>query len=161
MSRLKNEKGLSLLEVLISISILFIILTAVAGIFIQAQKSTTINANKTIATFLAQGTIEKIKADPSGKGDTTLPPDMEESLKNKSLSSPNVFSNTSCEQISNDEICKAIYEPTVNGHDYKVEIHTFEPKLEEKNLQLIPFALYVFYNDNRSKIALEGYIQNE
>ncbi|HSH24697.1 MAG TPA: hypothetical protein VLA13_04080 [Massilibacterium sp.] len=159
MTKLKNALGLSLIEVLISISILFLILTAIAGLFIQAQKGTTINFNQTIATFLAQGTIEQIKADPTGKGKSNLPPDIMMDLQNNNVLG--TYTRESCEKIIKNQTCETIYEPIVNNQKYKIEIKTQPASPDESHMNLIPFTLSVYYNQDREKVSLEGYIQNE
>lgn len=61
---IKNEKGLTLLEVLASIVILTIILTSFYGLFIQSAKFTKINEDELYASNLANQAREYLISNP-------------------------------------------------------------------------------------------------
>jgi prepilin-type N-terminal cleavage/methylation domain-containing protein len=59
---LKNKKGLTLIEILVSISILSIIIIPIYSLFISSAKMSYLSNNKMNATNIAQRYMEKIKA---------------------------------------------------------------------------------------------------
>lgn len=57
---IKNEKGLTLVEILASIVILSIVLTSFYGLFIQSAKFTKVNEDNLVASNLANQVREKL-----------------------------------------------------------------------------------------------------
>ncbi|EOD01521.1 type IV pilus modification PilV family protein [Caldisalinibacter kiritimatiensis] len=59
---LKNNKGFTLIEIVITIAIFSIIIVPLYSLFITAAKANNISANKLNATIIAQSYMEELKA---------------------------------------------------------------------------------------------------
>lgn len=66
---LKNEKGYTLLEILLSLSILSIVILVFFGFFIQSAKFSVHSQNKMSAGQLSQEILEKVKSNFSAVQD--------------------------------------------------------------------------------------------
>lgn len=64
MNLLKKENGFSLLDILISLSLLSIVLLVFVRFFFQAETFTIINKDNSSAAQLSQEVLEKVKASP-------------------------------------------------------------------------------------------------
>lgn len=61
---IKNNEGLTLIEVIASITILSIILSVCMNIFVFSNKTAISNNEKLVATHLAKGHLERVKVNP-------------------------------------------------------------------------------------------------
>lgn len=60
-----NEKGISLMEVVVSITILSIIILLFSNIFLFTNNAANMNNEKIVAVHLAKATLESVKTDPT------------------------------------------------------------------------------------------------
>lgn len=58
---MRNEQGFTLVEVVLSVAILFIVALAMMQFFVFSQKTTVANQDKLVATNIAQTVFERVK----------------------------------------------------------------------------------------------------
>lgn len=59
-----TNKGITLVEIVVSVSILSIILITFGSIFVNMNKTSISNNEKLVAVHLAKGTLDRLKVDP-------------------------------------------------------------------------------------------------
>lgn len=101
---MKTERGFTLVEVLLSIVILFIIGIVVFEFFVFSQKTTVNNHNKLVAVNIAQAVLERVKSSAYTIEDTF----------------PKQYSKDSCSPT--DAACLDNYIVHINNEDYFIVI---------------------------------------
>lgn len=129
--KLFGNEGMTLLETLLSMTILSIIIVSLMGFFYQSASVESDNQNKLVSINLARSTLEQLKAEDTpvpGSGETVLPVCSESSF--------------------------GLCSPVINGKTYTVTIIISEADI---HASLAP-AEIVVYHDNRQKseVRLEG-----
>jgi prepilin-type N-terminal cleavage/methylation domain-containing protein len=130
-----NAKGFTLVETLISVTILSIILLSMMGFFYQSAKIEQSNSNQLVAINLAQSTLVRLSAggynEISGIGSHTLDP---------------------C-----DDIALINCTPIINGERYTTEI---DIRNSESDVSLHVATVTVTKESETITLAtLEGYLQ--
>lgn len=100
----RGEKGFTLIEVLLSVTLLAIVLMTFFSFFVQGGKMTAANADKLAAVHLAHKYLEEYVNLPGGTG---------EDLLSATCSPP---PDSPADLIG----CKALAPVEMNGHTYKI-----------------------------------------
>jgi prepilin-type N-terminal cleavage/methylation domain-containing protein len=138
-----SEKGFSLIEVLISLTILSVSVIGISQFFSQANQISAGNNSKLVAINLARMTLERIQLDY-------------ESFK--ITSDPKTYDKLVC--IS--EGCLGLYEMMINNKPYEIKIEVKDQVGEEAFLNLFPIKVIVQYemNERIKTTAVEGYVKD-
>ena len=105
-SKVRNQAGVSLLELILAIAVFVVGSASVAHLFIGAQTSATYSVDKTQAILLAKEGIEEVRATRSGNFDNLLSETTTETIALNNMDFERVV-DTSC----SEEVC--IVESTV------------------------------------------------
>lgn len=130
MKTVKNESGLSLIEVVASIVIIAIVLLSFTQLFIQSNKTAAHNNEKLVLINLADAELERVRNDPF-------------TLFTKPLTSP--INTTKTKPIS------------LNGQNYNVTIKAYQSP-NEFNMEIFNVLVTVGSNNSNSKTSVEGYV---
>lgn len=120
-----NENGLTLIEVLASIVILTLIITAFLMMFLQSAKTNKMSEEIIDATYHAQVEMENIYA----------------ISKEISLGDKDIAMN----QLGFDKVSSLVYTKNINGKYYEVNFTS-----ESNNL--IRVLIYIYNNENEKKL---------
>lgn len=142
----KNEKGLTLVEVLASIVIISIILLGVFSLLTFTNKTAVSNNAKLVSINLAKATIERMKVKPDDYFYNF------EELKAKTAEFEVVYDHEDCHTSECD-----LYLPVVNDQTYHVEI-TVSQTDEERDLKLLNVVVTVSLAERNIKSVVEGYV---
>ncbi|MFC7373013.1 prepilin-type N-terminal cleavage/methylation domain-containing protein [Fictibacillus iocasae] len=134
-----SEKGFSLLEVLLSLTILSIAFLAVSGFFQQSQQVSTDNNNKLVAVNLARMTLDRLQQSPTSYG--VQPP-----FKNN-------YNRTTC---GSDTTCQGAFAEKINSKDYEI---TISAAAADTTLKLLPVTVTVKQEDIVTSV--EGFVRYE
>lgn len=143
----KNEKGVTLVEVLASIVIISIILLGVFSLLTFTNKTAVSNNAKLVSINLAKATIERMKVKPDDYFYNF------EELKAKTAEFEVVYDHEDCHTSE----CETLYLPVVNDQTYHVEI-TVSQTDEERDLKLLNVAVTVRLAERNIKSVVEGYV---
>lgn len=130
-----NEKGITLVEVLVSITLFFIVMGAVVGFYSLSAKTTTSSQEKTIAVRIAQQAYERtlygvVQFDKIG-----------------------TFNYVNCTKEETE--CKNTYTAVVNNRLFYIEYEV----LEKNDVNIYPIIVSV--NDDKQKkiTSISGFIE--
>lgn len=143
----KNEKGVTLVEVLASIVIISIILLGVFSLLTFTNKTAVSNNAKLVSINLAKATIERMKVKPDDYFYNF------EELKAKTAEFEVVYDHEDCHTSA----CETLYLPVVNDQTYHVEI-TVSQTDEERDLKLLNVVVTVSLAERNIKSVVEGYV---
>lgn len=146
----KNEKGVTLVEVLASIVIISIILLGVFSLLTFTNKTAVSNNAKLVSINLAKATIERMKVKPDDYFYNF------EELKAKTAEFEVVYDHEDCHTSETSE-CETLYLPVVNDQTYHVEI-TVSQTDEERDLKLLNVVVTVSLAERNIKSVVEGYV---
>lgn len=146
---LKNEKGVTLVEVLASIVIISIILLGVFSLLTFTNKTAVSNNAKLVSINLAKATIERMKVKPDDYFYNF------EKLIEKNAEFEVVYDHEDCR--TNENECETLYLPVVNDQTYHVEI-TVSQTDEERDLKLLNVVVTVSLAERNIKSVVEGYV---
>lgn len=133
----KNEKGLTLIEVIASIAIISIVLLSFFQLFIQSNKTAVANNEKLVVINLADAQLERLKLDHIVLIDLDkLDP---ETINKKSKSF---------------ELEKIL----LNSKSYSVNVLASVSEAE-KNLNLVNIVVTVTAPNGKTKSSVEGYVK--
>lgn len=138
---MSDESGLTLVEVLVSITLFFIVMGAVVGFYTLSMKATTTSNEKTVAVRIAQQAYERTKFDVirfEGIGTYNYDKCIESSVKNVE--------------------CKNIYQAFVNGRTFFIEYEILEA---EEKVGLSPIIVKVEDAENKKITSISGFIDIE
>lgn len=156
----KNEKGVTLVEVLASIVIISIILLGVFSLLTFTNKTAVSNNAKLVSINLAKATIERMKVKPDDYFYNF------EELKAKTAEFEVVYDHEDCHRSHEDFHtseseseckCETLYLPVVNDQTYHVEI-TVSQTDEERDLKLLNVVVTVSLAERNIKSVVEGYV---
>lgn len=138
-----SEKGFSLIEVLISLTILSVSVIGISQFFNQANQISSGNNNKLVAANLARMTLERIQNDYASYEVTASPKTYEKSL---------------CTSSS----CRDLYETMINNTVYETKITVKAQAGEEASIKLFPVKVTIQYTSNQKVLstAVEGYVKD-
>ncbi|MBY6037051.1 prepilin-type N-terminal cleavage/methylation domain-containing protein [Fictibacillus nanhaiensis] len=138
-----SEKGFSLIEVLVSLTILSVSVIGISQFFMQANQISAGNNSKLVATNLARMTLERVQHDYAS---FEVSP------------APKVYSKTDCKTAS----CQNLYENMVNNTVYAIKIEVKNQSGEESSIKLFPVKVTIQYTNNQKikSTAVEGYIKD-
>lgn len=137
---MNNNRGFTLVEVLISIIILGVIITGFFQFFLFSQKTTTCNQEKLVAINIAQTVLEQIKEDAHTDGDPVQ-------------KSPYWLISHPAAAVD----YPANYGPypkSVDGQQYTVKVAVGE-KLDN-GLQMV--TVFVLWDDDKFKSTVKGLV---
>ena len=128
---MKNQRGLTLIEVLGSLVIISIVLFSFFQLIINSSSSATRNNEKLVMIYLAEAELERLKLNP--------------------------FENLPF--IEGDSLYKTnhSHEVTLNGQKYKITIKTFQDTREQE-LKLFNAIVQVTSISNNTSSSIEGYV---
>ncbi|MDO6656032.1 prepilin-type N-terminal cleavage/methylation domain-containing protein [Anaerobacillus sp. 1_MG-2023] len=143
---LNNEKGFTLVEILVSLTLLTTIVLAASYFFSQSNTISSYNNQKLVAVNLARSTLERIQLEPSSY------------ITNGIAGSP--YSFQSC-QASGGSSCQN-YRVLINNHEYAIDVALSQDN-NEKDLKLVDIQVDVSLtsSDKSIKSTVEGYIAND
>jgi prepilin-type N-terminal cleavage/methylation domain-containing protein len=138
-----SEKGFSLIEVLISLTILSVSVIGISNFYNQANQISAGNNNKLVATNLARMTLERIQHDYSPFEITPA---------------PGTYNTSTCKTPS----CQNLYETTINNIVYDIEIEVKEQSGDESAIKLFPIKVTIHHemNEKQKSTAVEGYVKD-
>jgi prepilin-type N-terminal cleavage/methylation domain-containing protein len=138
-----SEKGFSLIEVLLSLTILSVSVIGISQFYNQANQISSGNNNKLVATNLARMTLERVQHDYSSFDIT---------------STVGTYNKTVCQTTE----CQNLYEVTINNIPYNVEIGVQRQSANEVLVKLFPVKVTIKYEVNNKvrTTAVEGYVKN-
>ncbi|MDQ0481421.1 prepilin-type N-terminal cleavage/methylation domain-containing protein [Guptibacillus hwajinpoensis] len=143
---LTNEKGFTLVEILVSLTLLTTLVLSASYFFSQSNTISSYNNQKLVAVNLARSTLERIQLEPSSY------------ITNGIAGSP--YSYQSC-QTSGGSACQN-YRVLINNHQYTVNVVITQDN-NEKDLKLVDIQVDVSLvtSDKSIKSTVEGYIAND
>lgn len=156
--KLRNEeKGMSLVEVVVSITILSIILLSFASLFQQSSKTTENNKEKLVAINLARGVKEQVEINPS---DFIFFPE-EEEINSNGLPYPVSYFQNECLLLNECKDSFKTLEPrTLNNEEYEIEVFTELPdpsnSSDNEELQMRLVTVYIIVTKKDSNIIAEA-----
>ncbi|MBS2969895.1 prepilin-type N-terminal cleavage/methylation domain-containing protein [Metabacillus sp. KIGAM252] len=163
-----DEKGFTLIEVLISISIFSILTIGMLQFFNQAMDFSNKNEDKTLGIYVARNMISYMEQQSFSSidkfyvkesGSTSI---QSSACNNDKLTSDEMVLNQT-EKITINGVetsrCALNFSPKINNRQFSVTVEV--KKHTDKNLQssLIPMTVNVSWD--QSNTQLEGYIANE
>lgn len=144
-----NNHGLTLLEVLISLSILGIVITSFLSYFNQAYSYTKQNEDKTVGINVARNVLYFMEQQDYDVMKDYLGSDSEKKINIESCNNPNLKFNA--------EVCKGFFSTTINNTQF-TPVVTLKP---HSNIQLqnylIPIEITVTWNNQTATV--EGVIK--
>lgn len=151
-----TQKGFTLIEVLLSVSLLGIISVSVLSFFNQSYDYTKNNQSKTVGINVARNVVNYIEQLDFDKTMTYL---------TNTTTSPLVINKSNCADLSSDATCQRIFESVINNVRYEavVTLNKYEKdptekidaevetplKLEES---LIPISVNVTWNEQETTV---------
>ncbi len=138
-----SEKGFSLIEVLISLTILSVSVIGISQFFSQANQISAGNNNKLVATNLARMTLERLQNDYAA-------------YEMKAI--PKTYEKSQCTTST----CRDLYETMINNNVYETKIIVKSQKGEESSIKLFPVKVTIQYTSNQKvqSTSVEGYVKN-
>ncbi|MBH0164035.1 prepilin-type N-terminal cleavage/methylation domain-containing protein [Fictibacillus sp. 7GRE50] len=140
-----SEKGFSLVEVLVSLTILSVSVIAFSNLFIQADEISSGNNQKLVATNLARMTLDRIQQKPIDYG-------IKVPIKD-------VYSNEKCYDLTADA-CNNLYTTIINNVKYSINVTTSPGDAKEVSANLFPVIVTVSYQlkEKSKDTSVEGYV---
>jgi prepilin-type N-terminal cleavage/methylation domain-containing protein len=139
---LSSDKGFSLIEVLVSLSILSISVIFISNFFIQANEISAGNNRKLVAANLARMTLDRVQQNPESYG-IKVPKEKD------------VFSTSNCHDLPSDE-CKKLYSTKINETKYEISLYINEDSDKEEEMNLLPVTVTISYLNKETSV--EGYV---
>lgn len=131
---MKNENGLTLIEVLASLVIISIVLTGFMALFGTTNKLAVSNSEKLVVVNLADSYLERVKANPK-EFITPFPPTIENQSKG---------------------IPQAVLE--MNNKKYEIEVKVTQSNDEFNKLSLVNVVVKVKSKNSNMSSSVEGYV---
>lgn len=156
---LRDESGVSLLEVLLSMTILGIIFISVMNLFSQSYTYTKANEDKTVGINVARNVLYYMEQVPfkNMQDELANDPNKPQDLKDQKL----IFTNDSCSKsnLFNEDVCKGIFETKLNNMKFSTTVTVQNHQEAESRDYLIPVEVTVKWSDKSATVR--GYIKNE
>ena len=164
MKEYKKDQGFTLIEVLVSLTILTLIAIPMFSFFTQAYDYTTKNQNNTIGVNVARGVVEFMKKqnfeEMKSLLDTTGHPDPTNSLMNTEIY---IGIKTNSYYYSETEVPET-EQIEINSNKYKVAVTLWknsDAHLDDYSIPINVTATWIANSNNEMKTSLEGAIINE
>ena len=152
---MKENKGLTLVEVLVSITILSLIVLPMFSFFSGAYKYKTNNQNNSLATHVARNVLQYMEKQDFNRIKSLIP------------ESANTFTLTidHCSEFTSSHTCKDVFQPTINNVTYddvevELKLHNdvaYQNLLLHVNVRVSPPEDQI----SNDPIVLEGLIAHE
>ncbi|MBP3949660.1 prepilin-type N-terminal cleavage/methylation domain-containing protein [Bacillus suaedae] len=144
----KDQKGFTLVEILVSLVLLSIVLLSFLTIFTYTNQVAVRNNDTLVAVNLAKLTLARLKSDPFSYIESpNLSPSPSYVLGTKA------YNHSSC----TNETCESFYQPLVNDRVYAVSI-TASQSTSEKTNHLINVHVTVTLPETPISSKVEGYV---
>ena len=156
----KNDKGMTLLEVLLSITILSIIMLGMLSFFTQAYSYTKNNEDKTIAVNVAKNILVYIEKQSFSKINETY------SIENLADNTFKLVTNDNCTDLHTsgenvfDDSCTNMFNATFNNVTYDIKVEFSKHSNVTFRDYLIPVKVTVSWDSNNTT-TIEGFVTNE
>jgi prepilin-type N-terminal cleavage/methylation domain-containing protein len=137
-----SEKGFSLIEVLVSLSILSVSVIAISNFFLQSGEISAGNNRKLVATNLARMTLDRVQQNYASYGI-------------KVPTGEDTFSLSLCHDLPSDE-CENLYSTIINNTKYEITLSIKESTEKEVDMNLLPVTVTISYLDKQTSV--EGYV---
>ncbi|WP_191090677.1 type II secretion system protein [Niallia endozanthoxylica] len=148
-----SENGLTLVEVLVSITILAIILTSFLSFFNQAYSYTKKNEDKTVGINVAKNVLYYFEQQDYETFSNYISKNSEAStMTYNSCADPTL--NFSSEEV---KVCHGFFSTTINNTPFETTV-TLQ-KHESLSDYLIPVKVTVTWNENKQTATVEGVIK--
>lgn len=145
---LRTSRGFTLIEVLLSLTILGIVLTSTMSFFSQAYTYTKMNENKTVGINVARNVLyymEQLEFDKVFKY-----------VEDNSFTAQDIPIDCDSTVIQNKDVCEGIFNTSLNNEDFTTTVSVnFHESLKE---YLIPVKVKVEWGENNSA-EVEGVIK--
>lgn len=152
-NRRLGKDGFTLVEVLVSFTVLTIIVLTFFQLFIHMNKTAIRNNEKIVATHLANTTMERLKKDPFSYIEH---PDTAPLYVGKSRNQAFKYTYEVC-TAKNMANCDKLYHPEINDQTYVVEIDVNQNQ-DEIDMKLINAVITVRIPDKKIESKVEGYV---
>lgn len=137
-----SEKGFSLIEVLVSLSILSVSVIAISNFFVQSNEISEGNNRKLVAANLARMTLDRVQQNYTSYGI-------------KVPTAEDTFNTSDCHDLAYDA-CKNLYSTKINNTEYEITIHIRKSTENEVKMKLLPISVIISYLDKDTSV--EGYV---
>ncbi|MBM4761887.1 type II secretion system protein [Bacillus sp. B15-48] len=135
-----NDRGFTLVEILVSFLILFLIGTVFFQFFTISQKTTMGNQDKLVAVNLAKFFLEQVKAGEIAEIDDV-----------------GIYGSNNCQTEAG---CSDDYIKTVNNKRYSIKVEVNETgETDEGEIRLYVVKIEVYHNDQKPITTLEGLVE--
>ena len=149
---MRNNKGFTLVEILVSITLLMMVGATFFQFFVFSQKSTTDNKEKLVAINLAQSVLEQMENSKDAY------PEITEADVHAASSYPKKYDlATVC--ASGDTTCTERYEKKVNGVTYQIVIEVGKELDESRGLPIHPVAVKIYCPQGNEASSVKGLIE--
>lgn len=149
---MKNNNGFTLVEILVSITLLMMVGVTFFQFFIFSQKATTYNKEKLVAINLSQSVLEQIKNSRDAYPEIT-----EEDVHNSASYPKRYDLETVCP--SGNAKCIEKYEKTINHVTYQIIIEVGKELDESNGLPIHPVEVKVYYPQGNEPSSVKGLIK--
>lgn len=146
-----KKNGYTLVEILVSISLLLLIGTVFFQFFTFSQKTTSRNEDKLVSINLAQSVLEEIKSSKWNVSDENANKNYLDIIKG---SSKEPYNYKSCINDYDKKTCENLFKKKINGRTYDIEIY-----VDNKNeVGLYPVEIKI-YSNGQLQSSLKGLIE--
>ncbi|MDZ5470800.1 type II secretion system protein (plasmid) [Bacillus sp. 31A1R] len=154
----RNDAGLTLLEVLLSISILGILFISILAFFNQAYSYTKVNENKTVGINVARNVLHYVEQQDfqTFKNYLETPSVDKITIRSCSEKSSNTPDNL---YFSDADICNGFFSNKINNVTFTTEVILSEHPIHPE--YLISALVRVKWGDHDQEAIAEGLIKNE
>ena len=146
---MNNQKGLSLLEVLISITILSILTITILSFFNQAYDYTKRNQDKTVGINVARNVLSYIEQQDYQDIYDTYTTELNPSGANPKIE----LTKASCSKFSsNKDVCENFFSTRINNAQFNTTVTISQPKDSLLQGYLFPVKVTVTWNNQTATV---------
>lgn len=160
----QSEKGVTLVELLLAITILSVVLLTFTRFFYQAGTYNLSNQNKTVALNVARNAMMYMEKQPFIEVRTDFEPALLDGTKKESYSYKLLICSNRYKHLKKDETpASDCHPPLINSEEYDVIVYPEQMKDPSKRKYYIPVTVEVTWgpDESRKKTELDGTIKSE
>lgn len=159
---LRNNRGFTLIEVLLSLTILGIVLTGTMSFFSQAYSYTNMNKDKTVGINVARNVLYYIEQLDYKKTNDFLEANgqITEYTNDSNITKSRMEASIDCSSplIENKDACNSFFNATINNETFQINVTIFEHENISLREYLIPTKVNVKWGKDKTA-AVEGVIK--